>query len=176
MPKPVALYSSITFDAQELTTFLRSLHIEGARILINEKPRPGLPDRAQVIRGMDQYVYISHSNDLLAEGYEKEDLDRIKQVLGSEPKTCIILDIGKYDPGSELLGQEIAIALLDHWPGIVDILRAVENPYLTRDDILDLYKKGYSFLGRPIYPSPKASTLHVTMEKSGENAEAGQAS
>jgi hypothetical protein len=177
MPDPVALYSSTAFDAQELTTFLGSLHIEGAKILINEKPRPGYPDHAQVVRGTDQYVYISHSNDMLDEEYvEKENLERFKQVLGSEPKTCVILDIGKYDPGSQLLGLEIAIALLDHWPGIIDILREVEHPYLTRSDLLDLYEKHYSFLGYPIFPSPKVSKPQTTVEVAEESTETRQAS
>jgi hypothetical protein len=172
MPDPVALYSSVAFDAQELTTFVRSLRIEGAKILINEKPRRGYPDNAQVIRGTDQYVYISHSNDMLEEGYmEKEELEQIKQFLGSEPKTCVILDIGKYDPRSQLLGLEIASMLLDHWPGIIDVLREVEHPYLMRKDILDLYEKGLSFLGRPLFPSAKVSKPRPIVELLEERTE-----
>ncbi len=174
MPDPVALYSSIAFDAHELTTFVRSLRIEGARILINEKPRRGCPDNAQVVRGTDQYVYISHSNYMLEEGYiEKEDLERVKRFLGSEPKTCVILDIGKYDLGSQLLGLEIASMLLDHWPGIIDVLREIEQRYLTRNDILDLYEKGYSFLGRPLFPPSKVSKLLPIIEELEEDIEIG---
>jgi hypothetical protein len=175
MPDPVALYSSIAFDAQELTTFVRSLHIEGAKILINEKPRRGHPDNAQVIRGTDQYVYISHSNYMLAEGYiEKEDLERVKRFLGSEPKTCVLLDISKYDPRSQLLGLEIASMLLDHWPGIIDVLREVEYRYLRRKDVLDLYEKDYSFLGCSLFPPSKVSKLLPIIEQLEEDIEIGQ--
>lgn len=174
MPKPVLLYSSDVFNKQELMTFLSSLHIEGAKIY-TEKPYPGFPYDARVTRE-DQFVNIAYEERLTEEEDEEEALEPIKQALGAEPKTCVLLDISKYDPGSELLGLEIASMLLAHWSGIIDVLRKVERRYLTRGGILDLYKKGYSFLGRPIYPSPKVPTLHVTAEKSGESAETGQAS
>lgn len=155
MPKPVLLFSSDVFNKQELMTFLSSIHLEGAKIAINEKPRPGYPYDAQVTRE-EQFVNIAYEERLTEEEDEEAALEPIEQTLGAEPKTCVLLDIGKYN-GSDWLGLEIADKLLDHWPGIIDVLRKVERRYLTRNDILDLYEKGYSFLGRPINPSTKIS-------------------
>src|SRR5436190_710603 len=138
MPDPVAFYSSVVFDAQELIAFVRSLDIEGARIYINESPGPGHLDDAQVVRGTDQFVIITLSNYMLNEEYaEKDELEQIKRHLGSEPKTCVILDIGKYN-GSDWLGLEVASLFLAHWPGVIDALRRIEHRYLTRTDVLDL--------------------------------------
>lgn len=157
MPEPVAFYSSVAFDAQELVAFVRSFHIEGARIYINEKPRPGYPNDAQIVRGADQFVNISLSNDMFEEGrMEEETLEQIKQHLGSEPKTCVILDVGKHNR-SDRLGLEIASLFLEHWPGVIDALRLIEHRYLTRADILALYEKGYGFDGRPIFVLPRYS-------------------
>lgn len=174
MPDPVALYSSVAFDAQELITFVGTLHIEGTKIFINRNPYRGNPDNAQVVRGTDQYVYISLATDMLEEDYvEKEELEKIRQFLGAEPKTCVVLDIGKYDPGSQLLGLEIASMLLEHWPGIIDVLRKIERRYLTRDDILALYEKELSFLGRPIFPASKGARGKRVVKRPWEGLEAG---
>jgi hypothetical protein len=174
MPKPVLLYSSDPFNRQELITFLSSIHIEGAKIF-TEKPYPGYPYDVRVTRE-DQFVNIAYEDQLTEEEDEEAALEPIKQALGAEPKTCVLLDISKYDPRSQLLGLEIASMLLDHWPGIIDVLREVEHPYLTRNDILDLYEKGYGFLGRPLFPSAKVSKPRPIAEMLEERAETGQTS
>lgn len=176
MPKPVLLYSSDVFNKQELITFLSSMHIEGAKISF-EKLYPRDPDDARVTRN-DQFVNIIYQERLTEEEGEDEEaaLEPIRQALGAEPKTCVLLDIGKYDPRSDLLGLEIACMLLDHWTGIIDVLRKIERRYLTRNDLLDLYEKRYSFLGRPIFPPPKVSKSQTTMEMSEESSETRQAS
>lgn len=176
MSDPVALYSSVAFDAQELITFLHSLHIEGAKIYF-EKPYPGFPYDARVIKN-DQFVNIAYQERLTEEEGEdaEAELESSRKALGAEPKTCVVLDIGKYDPGSQLLGLEIAIALLDHWPGIIDILRVVEHRYLTRNDLLDLYENCYDFQGYPIFPSPKVSKPETIAEMLEESTKTKQAS
>lgn len=175
MPKPVLLFSSEVFNKQELTTFLNAIHIKGAKISIHDKSYPGFPYDAQVTRG-EQFVNIAYEDRLTEEEDEETALAPIEQALGAKPKTCVLLDIGKYDPGSQLLGLEIASILLEHWPGIIDVLRKVERRYLTRSDILDLYKKGYSFLGRPIFPPSKVSKPQPIVEKQEESVETRQAS
>lgn len=172
MPKSVLLFSSDVFNRQELKTFLNAVHIEGAKISIYDKSHLGFPYDAQVTRG-DQFVNIAYEDRLTEEDDEETALAPIEQVLGAKPETCVLLDIGKYDPRSQLLGLEIASMLLEHWPGIIDVLRKVERRYLTRSDILALYEKGYSFLGRPIFPRSKGSRGESVVEKSEESVETG---
>lgn len=68
-----------------------------------------------------QHVWIFIYNDGLRHR-DTDELGLIKQVLGDEPRTLIVLEISRTE-GSDHLAIEFACRFAERWPCIVDDLR-----------------------------------------------------
>jgi hypothetical protein len=88
--------------------------------------------KGYIFNGKEQ-VWINIVENAIDE-YEPEDIKKLHNILGAQPKTFICLDISR-NPGSGRLAIHIAEAFFQQWHFVIDDL--YENIY-TSDDLRSL--------------------------------------
>ncbi len=127
MSHSVYLVTNEAVNSQELTMFLKNINAA-----IDEKNEA----KGYVLNGKGQ-VWIDLVENATDE-YEPEDIEKLRDALGTSPKTFICLDVSR-NPGSGRLAIDVAEAFLQRWHSVVDDL--YENIY-TSDDLHSLQRNG----------------------------------
>jgi hypothetical protein len=125
MPKPFALVSSGDIKGQAFLDVVREVGgvIEDAKAL-----------QGRISQG-ERHVWVALDNNLLNE-YEADEVELIRQKLGGNPQSCILLDVSR-TAGSERLALEFACACAERWPCVVYNLR---DKVLSASELLRLRK------------------------------------
>lgn len=72
-----------------------------------------------VIEENESAVYISGEVDIRSYDYEPDELVALKDLIGTEPKSMIDLQVS-HAPGSRQLAEKIARLMIKQWGGFLD--------------------------------------------------------
>jgi CheY-like chemotaxis protein len=130
MAGTIAIISSTEIRRRELDRFLQEI---GAVITSDD-----VFDGYLSIKRGDIWVAIDNESPQF-EGYR--DLQTIRQKLGGEPRTNIVVEIGNA-PESQRLAVEFACKFVARWPSVVDDL---VNKVYSSEELLALCQLGGEF-------------------------------
>ncbi|MEG3875637.1 MULTISPECIES: hypothetical protein [unclassified Microcoleus] len=124
--------------SDELIGFIQTVGVE-----IVEKPND--PFFGYLGRG-DLYIWVAINNRIAELEGEPNEFEIIKQKLGGEPHTVILLEMSRR-PGNKLLAYELAASLAKQWPCVVDNLSGYDRRIISSAELFALLESGCDFQG-----------------------------
>ncbi|MCC3409940.1 MAG: hypothetical protein JGK17_31275 [Microcoleus sp. PH2017_10_PVI_O_A] len=138
MSEPIIVISSSNITKDELIAFIQTVGLE-----IVEQPND--PFFGYLGR-VDMYIWLTIDNRSVAvlEDGEPNEFAIIKQKLGGEPQTGILLEMSR-TPGNKLLAYELAASLAKQWPCVVDNLSGYDRRITSSTELFALLESGCDF-------------------------------
>ncbi|MEG3974037.1 hypothetical protein QT970_05370 [Microcoleus sp. herbarium8] len=136
MSEPIIVISSSNITKDELIGFIQTVGVE-----IVEQPND--PFFGYLGRG-DLYIWLAINNRIAELEGEPNEFEIIKQKLGGEPQTVILLEMSRR-PGNKLLAYELAASLAKQWPCVVDNLSGYDRRIISSAELFVLLESGCDF-------------------------------
>lgn len=136
MSEPIIVISSSNITKDELIVFIQTVGLE-----IVEQPND--PFFGYLGR-VDMYIWLTMHNRITELEGEPNEFAIIKQKLGGEPQTVILLEMSR-TPGNKLLAYELAASLAKQWPCVVDNLSGYDRRITSSTELFALLESGCDF-------------------------------